>query len=75
MIVLEKDNVVREHEMSIQIQYEYPSFRLLQKPIVASAAIFLLFIISIGLNKLSFTIGKQVRLVTHSCYEDNNIFF
>lgn len=63
MVVLEKFNVVREHELPIQIEYEYASIRLLQKPIVASAAIFLLFVVSIGLNKLSFTIGKQVRLV------------
>jgi oligosaccharyltransferase complex subunit alpha (ribophorin I) len=62
MVVLEKFNVVREHELPIQIEYEYSSFRLLQKPIVASAAIFLLFVVSIGLNKLTFTIGKtQVR--------------
>ncbi|KAI7895853.1 Ribophorin I [Mucor mucedo] len=62
MVVLEKDNVVREHELPIQIEYEYSSFRLLQKPIVASAAIFLLFLVSIGLNKLSFTIGKEAKL-------------
>lgn len=59
MIVLEKSNVVREHELPIQIEYEYSSWRLLQKPIVASMAIFVLFVASICLNKMTFTISNE----------------
>lgn len=59
MIVLEKSNVVREHELPIQIEYEYSSWRLLQKPIVASMAIFVLFAVSICLNKMTFTISNE----------------
>ncbi|KAI9243585.1 Ribophorin I [Helicostylum pulchrum] len=59
MIVLEKSNVVREHELPIQIEYAYSSWRLLQKPIVASMAIFVLFAASICLNKMTFTISNE----------------
>lgn len=68
LVVLEKSNVVREHELPIQIEYEYSSFRLLQKPIVASVAIFLLFAASISLNKMSFTIrNEKVKLYYNFC--------
>ncbi|KAL0145580.1 Ribophorin I [Mucor lusitanicus] len=59
MVILEKNSVVREHELPIQIEYEYSSFRLLQKPLVVSSALFALFFVSIILNKMTFKIGKQ----------------
>ncbi|KAI9470537.1 MAG: Ribophorin I [Benjaminiella poitrasii] len=61
MIVLEKNNVVREHELPIQIEYKYSAVYLLQKPLVASLAIFLLFTVSIIINKMSFRIGKEEK--------------
>ncbi|CDH51153.1 ribophorin i [Lichtheimia corymbifera JMRC:FSU:9682] len=61
LVVLEKFNVVREHEQPIQITYEYPPIRLLQKPLVVSAAIFALFLLSIIVSKISFTIGTTTK--------------
>ncbi|KAG2210082.1 hypothetical protein INT46_001912 [Mucor plumbeus] len=59
MVILEKSNVVKEHELPIQIEYEYSSFRLLQKPLVVTSAIFILFFVSIILNQMTFKIGKE----------------
>ncbi|KAI8143937.1 Ribophorin I [Fennellomyces sp. T-0311] len=57
LVILEKHNVVRDHELPIQITYEYSSLRLLQKPLVASAAVFALFLMSTIFSKISFSIG------------------
>ncbi|KAI7904226.1 Ribophorin I [Cokeromyces recurvatus] len=61
MVVLEKNNVIKDHELPILIEYEYTTSRLLQKPLVTSFAIFLLFVISIIIGKMSFTIGKEEK--------------
>lgn len=61
MVVLEKNNVIHEHELPIQIEYDYSIVNLLQKPIVASAAIFVFFIASIVLNKMSWSIEKETK--------------
>jgi oligosaccharyltransferase complex subunit alpha (ribophorin I) len=71
MIVLEKSNVVREHELPIQIEYEYSSLRLLQKPVVASIAFFVLFAASICLNKMTFTISSEkvgLNILSVECF-------
>ncbi|KAG2181145.1 hypothetical protein INT43_008727 [Umbelopsis isabellina] len=56
-LTLDKSNVVSEHEQFIQITYNYSSISHLQKPLVASAAFFLVFALSIFVSKLKFTIG------------------
>ncbi|KAI7855229.1 Ribophorin I [Circinella umbellata] len=59
LVILEKHNVVREHEQPIQITYQYPTIRLFQKPLLASAAIFVIFLMSTVFSKMSFTIGPK----------------
>ncbi|KAI8971840.1 Ribophorin I [Mycotypha africana] len=59
MVVLEKNNLVKEHELPIQIEYDYSVVNLLQKPFVASIGFFVLFSISIVLNRMSFVINSQ----------------
>ncbi|CEI95758.1 hypothetical protein RMCBS344292_09936 [Rhizopus microsporus] len=64
MVVLEKNNVVREHEQFIQIEYDYSISELLRKPIVVSTALLLLFVTSILFGKTSFNIGKEQKKKT-----------
>ncbi|KAF7724821.1 dolichyl-diphosphooligosaccharide--protein glycosyltransferase subunit 1 [Apophysomyces ossiformis] len=59
LLVLEKSNVIHEHEQFVQIMYEYPTIRLLQKPLVASAALLSLFLLSIIISKMTFSIGTK----------------
>ncbi|CDH60601.1 ribophorin i [Lichtheimia corymbifera JMRC:FSU:9682] len=61
VVVIQKHNVVREHQQPIQITYDYPSSRLLQKPLVASAAIFILFLASILFSRLSLSIEAPAK--------------
>ncbi|KAI7884958.1 Ribophorin I [Lichtheimia hyalospora FSU 10163] len=61
VVVIQKNNVVREHQQPIQITYDYPSSRLLQKPLVASAAIFVLFLASILFSRLSLSIETPAK--------------
>ncbi|KAI8097180.1 Ribophorin I [Halteromyces radiatus] len=56
-IILEKKNVVYEHQKPIQITYKYPTYRLLQKPLVVSASLLSLFVLSIIVSKLPFSIN------------------
>ncbi|KAI9319084.1 Ribophorin I [Dichotomocladium elegans] len=58
MLTLEKHNVVREHEQAIQVAYELPAIRMLQKPLVASGFLFGFFLLSILVSRFSFTIGN-----------------
>ncbi|CDS08914.1 hypothetical protein LRAMOSA10275 [Lichtheimia ramosa] len=61
VVVIQKNNVVREHQQPIQITYDYPSSRLLQKPLVASAAVFILFLASILFSRLSLSIESPAK--------------
>ncbi|KAG0163336.1 dolichyl-diphosphooligosaccharide--protein glycosyltransferase subunit 1 [Apophysomyces sp. BC1034] len=61
LVILEKNNVIKEHEKFIQIMYEYPTVRLLQKPLAASAALFSLFVLSIIISKMTFSIGTKEK--------------
>ncbi|KAI8579906.1 hypothetical protein K450DRAFT_239666 [Umbelopsis ramanniana AG] len=56
-LTLDKSNVVSEHEDFIQISYKFSSIHHLQKPLAACAAFFTIFMMSILISKVKFTIG------------------
>ncbi|KAI8335166.1 Ribophorin I [Chlamydoabsidia padenii] len=60
-IILEKKNVVYEHQKPIQITYNYPTYRLLQKPLVVTLSLFSLFTFSIIISRLPFGINNSKK--------------
>ncbi|CAO3623598.1 unnamed protein product [Cunninghamella blakesleeana] len=61
LVILEKQNVVQDYEKPIQITYKYSTYHLLQKPLVASFALLLLFTLSVIVSKLPVYIGKKKK--------------
>ncbi|CAO3593227.1 unnamed protein product [Absidia cylindrospora] len=60
-IILDKKNVVYEHQKPIQITYRYASYRLLQKPLVATVALLSLFTLSIIISRIPFSINRTKK--------------
>ena len=63
MIVLEKHNVIDEHQGPIEIEYEFPNVMLLLKPTVVSVFLLGIFAVFIIWSRLDFSIVK-VRILT-----------
>ncbi|ORX85623.1 olygosaccharyltransferase alpha subunit [Basidiobolus meristosporus CBS 931.73] len=59
MLVLRKKNVVAEHFQNILISYDYPTIRLLQKPLAASTFFFVAFVLSMIVSRTEFFISKK----------------
>ncbi|KAI8070922.1 Ribophorin I [Gongronella butleri] len=61
LLTLEKDNVVFEHEKPIQIVYTYPQYRMLQKPFAVFTGAMLVFLLSMAVSKIKFSIGSPKK--------------
>jgi oligosaccharyltransferase complex subunit alpha (ribophorin I) len=59
LITFEKFNVVREHSSPILITYTYPFWANFQKPLVAAAAISVLFFVSMIWGRIPKSIGTD----------------
>jgi len=57
-VILEKADLVEEHLHNIMITYDYPAWALLQKPLAASGAFFIVFLLSMVISRMEFQIGK-----------------
>ncbi|KAI9205279.1 Ribophorin I [Polychytrium aggregatum] len=57
-VVLEKRNMVDEFGAPIQIVYDFPAWRIFQKPLVVSAAFGAIFLIGIIAARLDLSISK-----------------
>ncbi|KAI8645820.1 Ribophorin I-domain-containing protein [Parasitella parasitica] len=60
-IVFSKKNVVSQHEQPILISYRYSTIKLLQKPIVASIAFFIMYLLNIVASKIPWKIGYEEK--------------
>ncbi|KAL1540638.1 Dolichyl-diphosphooligosaccharide--protein glycosyltransferase subunit 1A [Salvia divinorum] len=59
VIVLEKTNVVPEHNQNFQVYYRFSSFSLLREPLMLVFGFFLFFIACIAYVHADFTISKS----------------
>jgi oligosaccharyltransferase complex subunit alpha (ribophorin I) len=58
MLVLEKHNVIDEHQGPIEIEYEFPTMMLLLKPAAVSIFLLGIFAVFIVWARLDFSIVK-----------------
>jgi oligosaccharyltransferase complex subunit alpha (ribophorin I) len=59
VVVLEKDNVVPDHNQNIQVYYKFSNIHLLSEPLMLISGFFVLFITCIIYTRADFSISKS----------------
>ncbi|KAJ0255942.1 Dolichyl-diphosphooligosaccharide--protein glycosyltransferase subunit 1A [Hirschfeldia incana] len=59
VVVLEKDNVVPDHNQNIQVYYKFSNINLLSEPLMLITGFFVLFITCIIYTRADFSISKS----------------
>lgn len=59
VIVLKKDNLVENHIQDLELSYTFPKVLMLQEPLLAIAAFYIMFLLVIIYVRLDFSIAKH----------------